>query len=128
MTTPAMPAGASPKQYQSQPRRRSTSLTWWSLAMIPASVVSAVLAFLLGALLMAATGTPEGALLTSAGLVGWLAWFAVMLTFLSAPVAGVVLAVLARRSGGDGKAILALVVNGCIAAYFALSAVGNLFL
>ncbi|MFC6239562.1 hypothetical protein [Longivirga aurantiaca] len=128
MTTPAMPAGATPTRHQSQPRRRSTTLTWWSLAMIPASVVSAVLAFVLGAVLMAATGTPEGALLTSAGLEGWLAWFAVLLTFLSAPVAGVVLAVLARRSGGGGRAILALVVNGCIAAYFVVSAVGNLFL
>ena len=95
--------------------------------MIPASLVSAVLAFVLGTLLMTATGTPEGALLTSAGLGGWLAWAAVLLTFLSAPVAGVVLAILARRSGGGSSATVALVVNGCVAAYFAVSAVGNLF-
>lgn len=128
MTTPAMPVGATPKRNRSEPAGRSSVLMWWSLAMIPASVVSAVLAVILGTVLMAATGTPEGALLVSAGFEGWLAWIAVTATMLSAPVAGVVLGVLARRRGGGSGATVALVINGCIATYFAVTAVGSLFL
>jgi hypothetical protein len=101
MTTPAMPAGAVPQRPSGKTDHRSHTLTLWSLAMIPATAISVVAAVLLGNALMNATGTPEGELLISAGFAGWLAWIAVTLTMLSAPLMGVLLGLLARRPDGD---------------------------
>ena len=75
---------------------------------------------------MHATGTPEGQLLTSSGVGGWLSWVLVIVIMISAPLSGVVLALLARRVGGEGRTTLALVVNGVLAAGIAATSVGNL--
>ena len=124
MTTPAMPAGAVPQRPSGNTDHRSHTLTLWSLAMIPATVISVVAAVLLGNVIMTATGTPEGELLISAGFAGWLAWIAVTLIMLSAPLMGVLLGLLARRRpDGDSKATIALVVNAAIAVALAGSAI-----
>jgi len=131
MSTPAMPAGAVPQRPSGKPDHRSHTLTLWSLAMIPATAISVVAAVLLGNALMNATGTPEGELLISAGFAGWLAWIAVTLTMLSAPLMGVLLGLLARRPDGDSRATMALVINAAIAVALAGSAIlgllGGLF-
>jgi hypothetical protein len=101
-------------------------LTRVSLAMIPATAVSSLVALVVGTALMNATGTPEGQLLTSSGLGGWLSWVFVLLIMMSAPLAGVVLALVARRVGGESRTTLALTVNGVLAAGIALTSVANL--
>jgi hypothetical protein len=99
--------------------------------MIPATAIGVVAAVLLGNALMTATGTPEGELLISAGFAGWLAWIAVTLIMLSAPLVGVLLGLLARRPDGDSRATMALVINAAIAVALAGSAIlgllGGLF-
>jgi hypothetical protein len=87
-----------------------------------------VAAFFVGNALMSATGTPEGLLLTSSGIAGKAAWVFVNLVLLSAPIAGVCLALLARRRGGSPRATTALVINSGIGAYLTLAAVANLLL
>ena len=94
--------------------------------MIPATAVSSLVALVVGTMLMNATGTPEGHLLTSSGVGGWLSWAFVLLIMMSAPLAGVILALLARHDGGEGRTTLALTVNGVLAAGIALTSVANL--
>jgi len=106
---------------------RARLLTRWSLRMIPATVLSLLMAFIVGNALMHATGTPEGTLLTSKGVAGWISWFVVLVVLLSAPLAGVLLAVVARREGGADRARLALVINAVLAGYLLISSVANLF-
>jgi len=126
MTTPAMPAGAVPQRPSGTTDHRSHTLTVWSLAMIPATAISVVAAVLLGDALMTATGTPEGELLISAGFSGWLAWIAVTLTMLSAPLLGVLLGLLARRPDGDSRATVALTLNAAISVALLGSAILSL--
>ena len=123
MATPAMPAGAVPQRSTGEIDHRSHALTVWSLAMIPATVLSVLAAVALGNALASATGTPEGGLLISAGFTGWLAWIAVTLTMLTAPLAGVLLGLVARRPDGDSRAIVALTINATIAVALAGSAI-----
>lgn len=94
--------------------------------MVPATALSMVAAFLLGNALMAANGTPEGELLISAGPTGWLAWLAVTLTMLSAPLIGTLLGYLARRADGGGATTAALVVNAAIVVALGASALLNI--
>ena len=95
--------------------------------MIPGTAVSLLLGFAVGTALMHATGTPEGQLLTSAGAAGWLSWFVVLLVMVSAPSAGLILALAARRTGGTARTSLALTINAVLVVYFVVSAVANLF-
>ena len=95
--------------------------------MIPATLLSMLAGFVVGTALMHATGTPEGALLTSRGVAGWISWIVVLLVLLSAPLAGVILAVAARREGGTDRTRMALVINAVLAGYLFVSAVLNLF-
>lgn len=125
MTSPDLPAPVTPEHPPREPGHSARVLTHWSWAMIPATALGVLAAVLLGNALMAATGTAEGELLTSAGLAGWCASFAVTLTMLAAPLAGVLLGLLARRKGGT-SATAPMLVNAAIAGAFALSAVGNL--
>ncbi len=106
---------------------RGRTLTRWALAMIPGTAVSALAAFFVGTALMHATGTPEGKLLTSAGFAGWVSWVVVTLLMVSAPLVGVVVAVLARREGGDNRSIVALYGNALLVFVLAFGAIGNLF-
>ena len=118
---PGRPSSPSPAQVA-----RAAALTRASLVMIPATAVSSLIALVVGTTLMHATGTPEGQLLTSSGVGGWLSWVLVIVIMISAPLSGVVLALLARRVGGEGRTTLALVVNGVLAAGIAATSVGNL--
>jgi hypothetical protein len=95
--------------------------------MIPGTAVSALAAFFVGNLLMSATGTPEGNLLTSSGIAGWISWIVVVLLMLSAPLAGVILAVLARREGDHNRSTVALSVNAVFVAGIIFTSVANLF-
>ena len=118
---PGRPSSPSPAQVA-----RAAALTRLSLVMIPATAVSSLIALVVGTTLMHATGTPEGQLLTSSGVGGWLSWALVIVIMISAPLSGVVLALLARRVGGERRTTLAFVVNGVLAAGIAATSVGNL--
>lgn len=106
---------------------RARTLTRWSLLMIPATALSMLAAFFVGTALMHATGTPEGALLTSKGVAGWISWFAVNLVSLSAPLTGIFFALAARREGDTDRSRLALMINALLGGFMIVSAVVNLF-
>ena len=60
--------------------QRAHELTRWAWLMIPGTALGALAAFLVGSLLMRATGTPDGNLLTSSGIAGWISWVAVVVS------------------------------------------------
>ena len=106
----------------------SGAATRWALRMIPTTALSVLVAFIVGNLLMHATGTPEGALLTSSGFAGWVSWVVVLLLMISAPLAGVVMAVVARRHDRGRRSSIALYVNGLLLLWFLLSSIANVLL
>ncbi|MDE3065666.1 MAG: hypothetical protein KGJ36_08340 [Acidobacteriota bacterium] len=110
---------------QASPSNHEDTATRWALGMIPATLLGAVVAYVVGNLLMHATGTPEGALLTSSGLAGWVSWVAVLVLMMSAPIAGVVLALVGRRRQRSRRSDAALVVNAAIGGWFLVSAIAN---
>lgn len=88
--------------------------TAWSLAMVPATLLGAGLGYAVGTAFMARLGVPEGQVLSSAGIVGWLAATVVLAVMAAAPVAGVAFGVAAVRRGGGQVAAVAAWVNGLI--------------
>lgn len=126
--TPGWGAAPHRSAKQGAAKPRSEVLATWAIAMVPGTLLSMVAAFFVGNALMSVTGTPEGRLLTSRGIAGMAAWVFVNLVALSAPIAGICLALLARRRGGSPRATTALVINSGIVVYLALAAVANLLL
>jgi hypothetical protein len=132
MSHPSMPATPGPPvsigTYATSQRARK--LTNWALAMIPGTGLSLLVASLVGIGLMHATGTPEGELLTSSGFAGWVSWAVVTVLMVSAPTAGTVLSLRARREGGAKRSNLAFWVNALLLAGFVIpaiiSAIGSL--
>lgn len=93
---------------------RAQRLTKWALLMLPGTVISSVAAFVVGTLLMAALDVPEGGLLPSAGVRGWLAAVLVGAIMLVPVGCGVVFALRAVRCGGGRAARVALTLNGLV--------------
>jgi len=132
MSDPTMPAAPGPPvstgPYATSQRARK--LTNWAIAMIPGTGLSLLAAYFVGIGLMHATGTPEGELLTSSGFAGWVSWAVVTAIMVSAPTAGTILALRARREGSDNRSTLAFWVNALLLAGFVIpaiiSAIGNL--
>lgn len=110
--------------------RRARRLTNWALAMIPGTGLSLLAAYFVGIGLMHATGTPEGELLTSSGFAGWASWAFVTAIMVSAPTAGTILALKARRRGSDSRSALVFWVNALLLAGLVIpaiiSAIGDL--
>ena len=107
--------------------QRARELTRWAWLMIPGTALGALAAFVVGSLLMRATGTSEGELLTSSGIAGWISWVAVVALVMCAPLAGVVLAVRARRVGAGHRSTVALVLNAVVVTGIIIVSVGNVF-
>jgi len=97
-------------------------LVRWSWAMLPLLVVSLALAYGGGTLLMRALDVPEGELLTTAGLAGWLAALLVLAVSVAPLVAGVLLARRAVQQGAGRAGLVPLFVNGLLLAWLLLSA------
>ena len=96
-------------------------LVRWSWAMLPMLVVSFALAYGSGTLLMRALGVPEGAILTTAGVAGWLAALLVLAVAASPLLAGVLLARRALRQGAGRAALVPLFLNCLLLAWLLLS-------
>ena len=99
-----------------------------SVLMLPALVVSYVVAALVGFAVQDALGLDEGDLLSEAGVRGWIAASFLLLLLVLPPIAGVVLGVAARRRGERRLATAAVVLNAGLAAYLLVSVVLQLIL
>jgi hypothetical protein len=93
---------------------RAQRLTRWAWLMLPGTIISSGVAFVVGTALMAALDVPDGALLPSAGVRGWLAAAVVGAIMLMPVGCGVVLALKAVRCGGGTAARVALTLDGLV--------------
>lgn len=103
-------------------------LVRWSWIMLALLLPSLAVAYLLGTALMGALGVAEGELLTAAGGPGWLAAVVVLVIEVLPLVAGVLLALRARRRGGGAKASGPLLVDGLVLGYLLVVQGGTLLL
>jgi hypothetical protein len=107
---------------------RARRLLIWSWVMVPAVLVSYLLAFAVGTVLMGALDVPEGKLITTAGVAGWVAGVCVLGIGVVPSIAGSALARRALRSGGGAWARAALVVNVLLLCYFAVVSLAQMAL
>lgn len=91
MSTPTAPP-STPRA--SKQGRREAILSWW---MLPAAVLSTVAAAVLGYAAMAWLDVPEGELLMTAGIKGWVAALIVLAVLASPLLVGVLYGVRAVR-------------------------------
>jgi hypothetical protein len=93
--------------------RRLIRRSWWALAFLFGTFP---LAFALGSILMSLLDVPEGELLSTAGALGWLAALLVLAVEVIPLVAGVTLALRARRLGAGPSANAPLTVHAVLLA------------
>lgn len=103
-------------------------MTRWSWLMLPAAAGALVLGEVVGSLLMRLLGVPEGEVLSSAGVRGWLAGALVVLVSISPLAAGVLLADRALRYGIPGRSWIALLVNAVVLVFLLVAQVLQLAL
>lgn len=99
-----------------------------SLLMLPALLVSLLVAAVVGYGLMAAMDLEDGAMLYDQGAVGWVAAVALNLLIAVPQVLGMLFGMRARRLGAVRIGTVGLVINAIVIALFAVTAVGNMLL
>jgi len=119
---------ARPRRDLRNERSPGPTLAIASVLMLPALVVSYVVAALVGFAVQDALGLDEGDLLSEAGVRGWIAASFLLLLLVLPPIAGVVLGVAARRRGERRLATAAVVLNAGLASYLLVSVVLQLIL
>ncbi len=113
----------------SLPEEPGRRVATWSLLMVAATAASAVVAWIVGTFLQFVVfDLEEQELLSEAGVWGYVAAFGLLALMVLPAVIGVVLGVRARRLGELRLGTTGIVVNGLIAVYFVLTAVGTLVL
>lgn len=105
-----------------------TRLATWSLVCAAAVVPMYLVAYGIGALLMALLDVPEGELLTTAGALGWVAGLALALLLPAPQAVGLWLGVRARRAGGGRRAVAGIAANAAIGGFLLATGLGGLLL
>jgi hypothetical protein len=99
-----------------------------SLLMLPALVISFLVAEFAGSALQSALGLAENESLTNAGALGDAAATLLVLILVLPPVVGLKLGLKARRQGARRAGTTGVVINGAVAAFALLSTAVNLLL
>ena len=94
-----------------------------SLGLVAAPIVLFVPLYLVGSALLDALGVAEGELLVKAGVLGVLAWGAMLVLVATPSIVGVVLGARARRLGERRLGTLGIAVNALTGAYVLLASV-----
>ncbi|MFM7694025.1 MAG: hypothetical protein ACKO7U_06955 [Actinomycetota bacterium] len=103
-----------------------TRLATWSLVCAAAVVPMYLVAYGIGALLMATLDVAEGDSLTTAGPAGWVAGLALVVLLPAPQAVGLRLGVRARRTGGRGRAIAGIIANAAIGGFLLASGLAGL--
>lgn len=103
--------------------RPGRTLAIVSLVLVAAPIALYVPLYLVGSALLDALGVAEGELLVEAGVVGVLAWAAMLVLVAMPSIVGVVLALRARRLGERRLGTLGIVLNTLTGAYVLLASI-----
>lgn len=124
MASKTVSGGAEPGLSVPTPRHERLTRRAWAMVLL--LLVSYPVAYLVGTAAMAALEVPEGELLSTAGVVGWLAASGVLALMVLPAVAGVLIGRRAVRAGGRWPARAGVAVNAGLLVWLVLSALTQL--
>ena len=116
-----------PSEVPATPDDRGRRLANWSLLMIPALLLSAIVAGVFGMFMLGRRDLEGSEPMSVQGGYGWMVWAISTVVLMIPPAVGVGLGLTARRLGARGNALAGVLINGLILiGYPILSLVGLL--